>query len=283
MKIAVTYENGEVFQHFGRTENFKIYTVENGEIKASEIFSSNGIGHEALAGLLQEEEIDVLICGGMGQGASDALNAAGIEVYAGASGNTDEAVNAYLSGNLTSTGVNCDHEEEQEESAGCGGGCGGCGGGCGGCGGCGGPVMEGRNVGKTCKVHYRGTLDDGTQFDASYDRGEPLEFICGVGQMIYGFDKAVADMEVGQIVDVHLAPEEAYGEKDPNAILTVKIANMPGAENVSVGTQVYLTDNYGRPFPAKVTAKDDENITFDMNHELAGCALNFKIELLSVE
>ena len=80
--------------------------------------------------------------------------------------------------------------------------------------------LQVRNVGKTCRTHYRGTFNDGTQFDSSYDRGEPLEFICGAGQMIRGFDAAVADMEVGEIVDVHLMPEEAYGMPDPNAIFT---------------------------------------------------------------
>ena len=67
-------------------------------------------------------------------------------------------------------------------------------------------TLTGRNVGKTCRTHYRGTFNDGTQFDSSYDRGEPLEFVCGAGQMIKGFDAAVADMEVGQIVDIHLMP-----------------------------------------------------------------------------
>ena len=71
--------------------------------------------------------------------------------------------------------------------------------------------ITGPNVGKTCRTHYRGTFNDGTQFDSSYDRGEPLEFICGAGQMIKGFDAAVADMEVGEIKEVHLMPEEAYG------------------------------------------------------------------------
>ena len=65
------------------------------------------------------------------------------------------------------------------------------------------------NVNKTCKVHYTGTFNDGTKFDSSYDRGEPLEFVCGAGMMIKGFDEAVKDMEVGQIVNVHLMPEEA--------------------------------------------------------------------------
>ena len=84
MKIAVTYDNGNVFQHFGRTEQFKVYDVEDGKIVSSEVMGTDGIGHEALAGLLAERSIDALICGGMGQGAQDALAEAGIEVCAGA-------------------------------------------------------------------------------------------------------------------------------------------------------------------------------------------------------
>ena len=83
--------------------------------------------------------------------------------------------------------------------------------------------MEGKNVGKTCRTHYRGTFNDGSQFDSSYDRGEPLEFVCGAGMMIKGFDAAVANMEVGEKVDIHLMPEEAYGMPDPENILTIEI------------------------------------------------------------
>ena len=139
------------------------------------------------------------------------------------------------------------------------------------------------NQGKKVKTHYRGTLDDGTQFDSSYDRGEPLEFTCGAGQMIKGFDAAVADMEVGEVKEIHLKPEEAYGMPDPNAIFTVAIAQLPGAEEVEVGQQVYLQNQYGQPFPVKVTAKDETNITFDAKHEMAGKELNFEIELLEVK
>ena len=78
MKIAVTYENGKVFQHFGKTESFKIYEVEDNQIVSSEVISSNGSGHGALAGLLAEQGIDVLICGGIGGGAQAALADAGI-------------------------------------------------------------------------------------------------------------------------------------------------------------------------------------------------------------
>ena len=154
---------------------------------------------------------------------------------------------------------------------------------CGCNGGCGGhSTLEGRNVGKTVKAHYKGTFNDGTQFDSSYDRGEPLEFVCGAGMMISGFDAAVADMEVGQIVDVHLMPEEAYGMPDPDAIFTVEIAQMPGSEDLVEGQQVYLSNAYGQPFPVTVVGKDEANITFDANHEMAGKELNFKIELVEV-
>ena len=284
MRIAVTYENGEVFQHFGRTENFKIYEVENNKIVNSQVMGSNGIGHGALAGLLSGNQIDVLICGGLGGGAQAALAEAGIEVCSGAEGDADQAVEAYLKGELISTGVNCDHHHEEKEGHSCGsncgdGGCSGCGGGCGSHQ----PSFEGPNVGKICRTHYRGTFNDGSQFDSSYDRGEPLEFTCGAGQMILGFDKAVATMEVGEKVTVHLMPEEAYGMADPNAIFTVEIAQLPGSEDLTVGQQVYLSNQYGQPFPVKVNAKDEKTITFDANHEMAGKELNFEIELVEVK
>ncbi len=278
MKIAVTYENGSVFQHFGRTESFKVYETEGEKIISSEIIESNGVGHGALAGLLAEQKINVLICGGIGGGAQAALTEAGIELCAGAQGNTDEVVEAYLRGELVSSGVNCDHHAHEEGHS-CGSGCGGnCGGGCGSH-----SDLQGRNVGKTCRTHYRGTFNDGTQFDSSYDRGEPLEFVCGAGQMIKGFDAAVADMEVGQIVEVHLSPEEAYGQPDPNAIFDVEIAQLPGSEALEVGQGVYLTNQFGQPFPVTVIAKDDKMITFDANHEMAGKELNFTIELVEVK
>ena len=282
MKIAVTYDNGTIFQHFGKTENFKVYEVENGQVLSGEVISSNGSGHSALAGLLAGQNIDVLICGGIGGGAQAALTEAGIELCAGAQGDADQAVEAYLKGELVSSGATCDHHHEEGHSCGeheeghsCGSGCGGI---------CGSQnTITGRNVGKTCRTHYRGTFNDGTQFDSSYDRGEPLEFICGAGQMIRGFDAAVADMEVGQIIDIHLMPEEAYGMADPNAIFTMEIAQLPGSEDLTEGQQVYLSNQYGQPFPVKVVAKDEKNITFDANHEMAGKELNFRIELVEVK
>ena len=297
MKIAVTYDNGNIFQHFGKTEFFKVYEVEDGKVVSSEVIGSNGVGHGALAGLLADRAVDVLICGGIGGGAQAALEEAGVELCAGAEGDADRAVEAYLKGELVSSGANCDHHHHEEghscgdheEDHGCGSheeghscGAGGCGSGCGGCGSAR-PALTGRNVGKICRTHYRGTFNDGTQFDSSYDRGEPLEFICGAGQMIRGFDAAVADMEVGQVVDVHLMPEEAYGMPDPNAVFTLEIADLPGSEDLEAGQQVWLTNQYGQPFPVKVAAKEEKTITFDANHEMAGKELNFRIELVEVK
>ena len=287
MKIAVTYDNGNIFQHFGRTEFFKVYEIEDNKVISSDVIGSNGIGHGALAGLLSGQSVNVLICGGIGGGAQAALAEAGVELCAGAEGDADQAVEAYLKGELISTGANCDHHHHEdghscgdhEDGHSCGGGCGeSCGGGCGSQ-----PTLTGRNVGKTCRTHYRGTFNDGTQFDSSYDRGEPLEFVCGAGQMIRGFDAAVADMEVGQIVDVHLMPDEAYGMPDPNAVFTIEIVQLPGSEELEAGQQVYLTNQYGQPFPVKVTVKDETTITFDANHEMAGKELNFRIELVEVK
>lgn len=283
MRIAATYDNGEIFQHFGRTEAFKVYEAEGGKILSSEVIGSNGSGHGALAGLLADHQIDVLICGGIGGGAQAALADAGIELCAGAQGDVDLAVEAYLRGELISAGVTCDHHHGDGEDCGnhedghtCGGheGCGGCGHH---------HTMEGKNVGKTCSVHYKGTLNDGTQFDSSYDRGETLEFVCGAGMMIPGFDRAVANMEVGQVVDVHLMPEEAYGFADPNAVFTIEVAQLPGSEDLKVGEQVYLSDQTGQPFVVTVAAREGETITFDANHELAGKELNFRIELVEVK
>ena len=277
MRIAVTYENGQVFQHFGHTEEFKIYEVADRKVTGTEIIGSNGSGHSALAALLDDRKIDVLICGGIGGGAQAALAERGIELCAGADGDADQAVEAYLRGELVNTGANCDHHGEghscHEHSCGehdCGhGDCR--------------AEPRGKNIGKTCRTHYRGTFNDGTQFDSSYDRGEPLEFVCGAGMMIKGFDAAVADMDVGQVVDIHLTPDEAYGEVNPAAIFTVQIARLPGAEELAAGQRVYLQDQYGQPFPVTVASKDENTITFDANHDMAGKELNFRIELVEVK
>ncbi len=116
MKIAVTYDNGDVFQHFGHTETFKIYEVsETGEVISASVENTNGSGHGALAGFLQNFGVDCLICGGIGQGAKDALAEAGIMVFGGVSGNADEAVKAFVSGSLKfDPNVRCSHHDNGE-------------------------------------------------------------------------------------------------------------------------------------------------------------------------
>ena len=138
------------------------------------------------------------------------------------------------------------------------------------------------NESKQVKVHYRGTLDDGTEFDSSYSRNEPLAFTCMAGQMIKGFDVAVRDMNVGDTVNVRLSPDEAYGERIEEAVQTLPISQMPGTENLKVGQHVTLSGPNNRVFQARVTEIADGNITFDMNHEMAGKYLNFEITLLEV-
>ena len=121
MKIAVAYENGEVFQHFGHTENFKIYEVENGKITDAKVVPTLGSGHGALGGFLSERNVKVLICGGIGQGAKNALAESGIKLYGGVTGNADGAVNAYLSGTLQyDADVVCSHHEHEHGDHGCG-------------------------------------------------------------------------------------------------------------------------------------------------------------------
>ena len=112
MKIAVTYENGNVFQHFGHTAQFKVYEVADGKILSSQVVDTNGSGHGALAGLLTVLKADVLICGGIGGGAQAALASAGIRLCGGVSGDADEAVEAFLDGSLSyQTAPRCGHHD----------------------------------------------------------------------------------------------------------------------------------------------------------------------------
>lgn len=124
-KIAVTYENGEIFQHFGHTAQFKVYTVAEGRVAGAEVIGTEGSGHGALAGMLQKLGVDTLICGGIGGGARQALDAAGIRVFGGAAGSADEAVDALLQGSLTyDPAARCEHHDHGEHSCGehtCGG------------------------------------------------------------------------------------------------------------------------------------------------------------------
>ena len=119
MRIAVTYEDGQIFQHFGHTQQFKIYDVQEGKILASEVVDTNGSGHGALAGVLTALHADILICGGIGGGAQMALAAAGIRLYGGVSGDADAAVEALVAGDLNyNPNVHCNHHGEHHHGEG---------------------------------------------------------------------------------------------------------------------------------------------------------------------
>jgi predicted Fe-Mo cluster-binding NifX family protein len=110
MKIAIPYDNEQVFQHFGKAAAFKIYTADAGKISSHDVISTNGSGHGALVGFLQEQGVDTVICGGIGFGAQEGLAAAGIKVCAGASGSCDDAINGLLAGTFTGNpNATCDH------------------------------------------------------------------------------------------------------------------------------------------------------------------------------
>lgn len=111
MKIAVTTEGNQVFQHFGKCPTFTIFTIENDAIKGKIAIDASENGHAALAGFLKDSGVDVVICGGIGGGAKQMLSSAGIQLISGIEGSIDSAVNSYLSGNLSDLGGACNHEE----------------------------------------------------------------------------------------------------------------------------------------------------------------------------
>ncbi len=139
------------------------------------------------------------------------------------------------------------------------------------------------NAGKTVKIHYRGTLDDGTVFDSSYDRDEPLEFTCMAGDVIKGFDDAVVDMAIGDKKSIHLEPDQAYGEINPDLLQEVELDLISNADELPVGETVYMRSDDGQPFPVQVVKIEDGKVTFDMNHPLAGKPLNFDLELIDIK
>lgn len=115
MRIAVTYQDGMIFQHFGHTEQFKLYDVENGKIVRSQVVDTQGQGHGALSGFLAQAGVDVLICGGIGGGAQTALKEAEIQLFGGVAGSADEAVQAYLAGDLAyNPDVHCSHHHHEQ-------------------------------------------------------------------------------------------------------------------------------------------------------------------------
>ena len=122
------------------------------------------------------------------------------------------------------------------------------------------------NEGKKVRAHYRGTLDDGTQFDSSYDRGEPLEFTCCAHQMI----------------PVHIPCAEAYGERREDLVMFFPAAQVPNIDQIHVGDKLALSGAGGQPVPVTVVEVTPEGVKIDANHEMAGKDLNFEIELVEV-
>lgn len=137
-------------------------------------------------------------------------------------------------------------------------------------------------AGQLVRAHYKGTLDDGTVFDSSYNRGEPIEFTVGRGQMIPGFDAAVLEMELGDRKTVHIPAVEAYGEWREEMVQTIPMEYIPNAEQLPVGEHIFMPLEDGQMARCKVVKLEDGMATFDLNHELAGKDLTFEIELVSV-
>tara|TARA_R110002060_G_scaffold73992_1_gene83045 strand:+ start:120 stop:542 length:423 start_codon:yes stop_codon:yes gene_type:complete len=137
--------------------------------------------------------------------------------------------------------------------------------------------------GKTVSVHYVGTFDDGTEFDSSRSRGEPMTFKLGEGQVIPGFDSAISEMDIGDVRDIHLEPSQAYGDIDPSANQEVSLEMFPNDFEFKEGATVYGQTQDGRQMMANITSVGDDSVKLDFNHPMAGKNLNFNIELISVQ
>lgn len=136
--------------------------------------------------------------------------------------------------------------------------------------------------GDNVSVHYTGTFNDGTKFDSSHDRGEPISFTVGAGQMISGFDSAVNGMNVGESKTVTLSPDQAYGDSNPDAIQSVPKTEFPDGFEFIKGGVVQGQYPNGQPFRATITEVRESEATVDFNHPMAGKTLNFEIELVSI-
>lgn len=135
--------------------------------------------------------------------------------------------------------------------------------------------------GDVVRVHYTGTLLDGSQFDSSVGRS-PLEFTVGAGQMIAGFDAGVLGMSVGDKKTIQIDPDNGYGQKDPNAIIEFPSSNVPEGMQVEVGMKLNLQNQYGQPVPVEVIEVKEDVIIMDANHFLAGKDLVFEVELVEI-
>ena len=136
--------------------------------------------------------------------------------------------------------------------------------------------------GRTVQVHYKGTFEDGTVFDSSYDRGQTIGFTVGNGEMIVGFDRAVDGMKIGETKQVTISPDQAYGDHDPEGVQEIRKAQFPDDFEFTAG--VVIEGNVGdRPVRGVIDSVNDSTVLVDFNHPMAGKNLNFEIELVSVE
>ena len=137
--------------------------------------------------------------------------------------------------------------------------------------------------GQMVELHYVGTLEDGTEFDSSRTRNETISVEVGSGQLITGFDNALTGMKLGEVKNITLKPEEAYGDVNPEAFDVVSLNVFPEGFEPIVGNMVQGTSPNGQPVVAKIDSVDDDNITLNFNHPLAGKTLNFEIELVNIQ
>ena len=137
--------------------------------------------------------------------------------------------------------------------------------------------------GDLISIHYRGTLDDGTEFDNSYTRNQTIDFVVGNGQMIKGFELAVYGMEEGDKKSVTIEPENAYGNINPEAIKVFPRTSFPQDMPIEIGGTVEARTEDGRSHPARIANVKDDGIAVDFNHPLAGKTLSFDIELVKIQ
>ena len=137
--------------------------------------------------------------------------------------------------------------------------------------------------GNQVQVHYRGTLADGTEFDSSYERGEPITVQVGAGQLIPGFNDAIVGMTVGEKKEVTLSPDEAYGPRNPQALTEISRDSFPEQLELQEGMPVPLADGNGNRVMGRLSEISEATVTVDLNHPLAGEALNFEIEVVDIE
>jgi peptidylprolyl isomerase len=141
--------------------------------------------------------------------------------------------------------------------------------------------MQKVESGNYVSVHYKGTLSDGEQFDSSEGR-PPMEFKTGAGEMIKGFEDAVMGMALNEKKKFTVSPEDAYGERDENRNHQFSRAEIPPEISPEVGQLLALTSQEGQPIPARIIAMDEQNVTVDLNHPMAGQSLTFEVEVVGI-